>query len=88
MSSDGTVTSAQWKADERARNKVARGLDPNIDYRHTAQRKRLAPCGTRSAYNRHLREGESCTECKAKNAQEVATYRAKKAGKISKKEPI
>ncbi|MER7572738.1 WhiB family transcriptional regulator [Streptomyces sp. NPDC126514] len=39
-------------------------------------RERPAPCGTRAAYQRHLRRGESVDEaCRAANARDVGRYR-------------
>ena len=37
--------------------------------------RQLAPCGTRSAYNRHLRHNEEpCEACKAANAAAAKPY--------------
>jgi len=46
--------------------------------RSTANRK-VAECGTRAGYSRHLKQGEpTCTACKAAQTAAVIAYKKKK----------
>lgn len=42
--------------------------------------RKVAECGTRAGYNRHLKMGEpTCAECKAAQTESVIMYKRKKA---------
>ena len=43
--------------------------------------RKVAQCGTRAGYNRHLRQGEAtCDACKAAQLEAVLAYKRAKAG--------
>ncbi|MFE9906455.1 WhiB family transcriptional regulator [Streptomyces achromogenes] len=48
-----------------------------------APRRPLAPCGTRSAYQRHLRKKEPpCEACKAANTRDAVEYRRNRSSRV------
>lgn len=53
------------------------GIKPRVA-RSTANRK-VAECGTRAGYSRHLKRGEpTCVECKAAQSAAVSKYQREK----------
>lgn len=54
-----------------------RGVQPKVS--RGAQRK-VAQCGTRAGYSRHLKQGEpTCVACKAAQSEAVKKYNREKA---------
>ena len=56
--------SERFEVDHSAISKWCKKFGIDLSHHHRP----LAPCGTRSAYMRHLRHGERCEECRKANA--------------------
>ncbi|MFJ3666741.1 WhiB family transcriptional regulator [Streptomyces sp. NPDC090106] len=74
------LTGPQRHALERARDRRPRREPPPAappePVAPPRPRARVAPCGTRAAYQRHLRKGEPVDdECRSANARGAGTYR-------------
>ena len=70
----------QCLACEAGERRAARSESPSRTRSVPGTARKVAQCGTRAGYNRHIKQGEpTCTACKAAQTEGVKKYQREKA---------
>jgi hypothetical protein len=70
----------QCLACEAGERRVTKSSSPSRTRSMAGTARKIAECGTRAGYNRHIKQGEpTCAECKAAQNEAVKRYQREKA---------